>query len=97
MTENDIKLLNTRVVGKNGVTLPDDGPDADTTYACPLNKQCNAASAGIFQQHLSSGDFPTVDSDDLPPDHTIIIEAGVQISTPEKGKGNTRVNQEYQD
>ena len=49
MRQEDVELINTRVVGKNGVTLPEDENDVDTCYACPFNKQRNAISAGIFQ------------------------------------------------
>lgn len=98
VTLEDIEMLNTRVVGQNGVTLPDDDSiDADTCYACPFNKQRNASSAGIFQEHLRSGLFPSIDSDDLPPDHTIIIEADIQSHTSDDKTGKTRVSREMRD
>ena len=37
-TEEDVELLNTRVVGTNGVTLPGNVEDTYTSYVCPLNK-----------------------------------------------------------
>jgi len=40
--------------------------------------------------------FPPVDSDDLLPEHTIIIEADIQIGSLGKN-GETRVNQEICD
>ena len=97
LTEEDIDTLNSRLVGQNGVGLPEDSPDADTRYACPFNKQQNAASAGIFQDHLLSGEFPTIDSDDLPPEHTIIIEADIQSSSTEGSTDKTRVSQDIRD
>ena len=97
VTEEDIEMINSRRVGKNGVTLPEDGEDADTCYACPFNKQRNATSAGIFREHLRSGLFPSIDSDDLPPDHTIIIEADIQSSKSSDGSGKTRVSREMRD
>ena len=47
MTEDDIELLNTRVLGQNNTVLPEDTNDAATCYACPLNKQRNVVSAGL--------------------------------------------------
>ena len=97
MTEEDIALINTRVVGKNELTLPQDTTDANTCYAFPFNKQRNAISGGVFQQHLCSGLFPTIDSNELPPDHTIIIEAGIQSSTSDSNLGKIRVSREVKD
>ena len=97
LTEEDIVLINTRVVGTNGLILPQDTTDVDTCYTCPFNKQRNAISGGVFQQHLRSGLFPTVDSNKLPPDHTIIIEADIQSSTSDSNSGSTRVSREVKD
>ena len=97
LTEDDIDLLNTRVVGSNDVTLPNDGSDADTCYACPKNKERNAISAGVFQEHLRSGLFPCVDSNELPPDHTILIEADIQSCNSDNNSGKTRVSREIRD
>ena len=41
------------------------------------------------------GSFSTIDTDELPPEHTIIIEADIQSNTS-KG-GTTRVNREIRD
>ena len=97
MTEDDIELLNIRVLGQNDVVLPEDTNDAGTCYACPFNKQRNAVSAGIFQDHLCSGLFPPIDSDELPPDHTIIIEADIQSCTSSDNTRKTRVSREMRD
>jgi len=77
--------------------FPEDGQDADTCYACPFNKQRNATSAGIFQDHLCGGEFPPIDSNELPPDHTIIIEADIHSRTSDDNKGKTRVSREMRD
>ena len=82
------------MIGQNDVTLPEDSHDADTCYACPFNKQRNATSSGIFQEHLCSGEFPSVDSNELPPDHTILIEADIHSCTSNDNKGKTRVSRE---
>jgi hypothetical protein len=51
-TKEDVDLLNTCVVGTNGLTLPEMDEDSDIAYACPLNKQRNAVSASVFKDHL---------------------------------------------
>ena len=90
-------MLNSRLVGQNGVCVPKDGPDADIRYACPFNKQRNAASAGIFKDHILSGEFPTIDSDELPPEHTVIIEADIHSTSTESSGGITQVSQDIRD
>lgn len=97
MTEDDIRLLNTRVVGQHGVVLPEHSHDADTCYACPFNLQRNATSAGIFREHLHSGLFPTIDSEDLPPEHTIIVEADIHSCSSNGNKEKTRVSRVMRD
>ncbi|KAL7527853.1 hypothetical protein ACHAXR_004496 [Thalassiosira sp. AJA248-18] len=98
LTEEDIQMLNTRVVGQNGVTLPAVTTDDDACYACPINKQRNATSGGIFQKHLlSSGEFPPIDSEELPPSHTVIIEADIHSCTTANKKEKTRVSREMRD
>ena len=49
LIEEDIKLLNTRVVGSNGILLPNNSSDVGTCYACPMSKECNAISEGFFK------------------------------------------------
>lgn len=92
LTEDDIDYINQRLVGTNGVELPTVEKDDDLTYACPYNKQRNSVTNGIFERHLQSGDFPDVASEDLPPQHTIIIEADLQSNnTSGNGGGTTRI------
>ena len=97
LTEEDITLINTQVIGTNGLVLPQDTTYTDTYCACAKNKQRNATSASIFQKHLRSGLFPTVESDELSPDHTIIVEADIQSSTSDDKSGITRVSREVKD
>ena len=73
LTEEDINLLNTRVLGRNGLKLPKTLL-GDTCYATPTNKERNSISAGIVEQHIKDT-HPIIDCDDLPPNHTIFIEA----------------------
>lgn len=88
LTEDDRKLLNTRVVGRNGLKLPATF-DGSVVYACAMNKERNAYQTGIFSDHIIQT-HPPVDSPDLPPNHTIIIEAVIQNSTG-KSKHSTSV------
>ena len=83
ITEADVKKLNERFVGANGVDLPKK-PQGDTCYACATNKQRNAVTAAIFRDHLKRTHPPAGDDRD-PPKHTIIIKGLV-----ESGK-NSRV------
>ena len=96
-TKEDIDLLNTRVVGRNGVTIPENDIDSDIAYACPTNKQRNSISAGIFYDHLQSESFPTVDGNILPPEHTVIIEADIQSMNSNDKSSTTRVSQELRE
>lgn len=96
-TLDDIRYINTRLVGQNGITLPPDCSESDTTYATPFNKQRNGISSGIFRKHLQTGGFPSVDTDELPPDHTVIIEADIQSSSGGGVNGMTRVSASIKD
>jgi hypothetical protein len=79
ITKADIDLLNTRVVGRNGLRLPTTDEESDIAYACPFNKQRNSIAASIFKDHLcNSGEFPDIRDDALPPMHTIIVEEDIQ-------------------
>ena len=76
-TREDREKINTRVIGAssdNGVQLP---TDPDACYACPTNKERNGITAGTFKKHILAT-HPTVDSDELPPDHTLMIEASIR-------------------
>jgi hypothetical protein len=97
MTRDDIVTLNTRVVGKNGVHLPAHDSNSDVTYACALNKERNAISAQIFKDHICSGLFPPMNSSELPPDHTIIVETDIQSSGTNATSNKTRVSPELRD
>jgi len=83
LTQEDRKKINTRVIGgQDGVTLPSTF-DEDVVYATSTNKERNAIQAGIFCDHILST-HPTINSADLPPDHTLIIEAVIQSSKSKK-------------
>ena len=83
LTQEDREKINTRVIGgQNGVTLPSTF-DEDVVYATSTNKERNAIQAGIFYDHILST-HPTINSADLPPDHTLIIEAVIQSSKSKK-------------
>ena len=50
-TVEDRKKINTRVIGTNGVTLPDPTV-GDVCYACPTNNERCAVTAGVFWNHI---------------------------------------------
>lgn len=76
LTQRNIDLLENRVIGQNGLTLPNIIP-GDTCYACQTNSKRNSITASIFNQHVQVT-HPDAQSNTLPPDHTIIIEADIQ-------------------
>jgi hypothetical protein len=48
----------------------------DTCYACPINNEHNSIQASIFKKHILAT-HPSINSYVNPPEHTIIIEAGI--------------------
>ena len=76
ITQSDVDILNSRILGRNGFNLPKELP-GDTCYATPYNKERNSISAGIVHQHIKDT-HPSIDNDELPPKHTLFIEAEVQ-------------------
>jgi hypothetical protein len=63
--------------------------DDDIAYACHTNAEKTAIHASICQKHIA--EFPSVDSIELPPQHTLIVEADLMRAPkrkPKKGKKN---------
>ena len=79
LTEDDIKWINTRVLGCNGLELPKD-LEGDACYACWKNMERNSITAALFEKHLQAT-HPPKNSKDLPPSNTLIIEAGIESRT----------------
>lgn len=75
-SEEDIRRINERVIGKNNIKFPEITPDTDISYACHRNKDRNVIHAASFKKHIEN--FPPTENDELPPDHTIIVEADIQ-------------------
>ncbi len=48
-------------------------------YACPTNKEHNSIQASIFKKHIQAK-HPSINSNENPLDHTIIIEADIFTS-----------------
>ena len=97
LMEEDIETLKLRLISQDGVHLPEDSPHANTHHECQFNKCQNTASAGIFRDHLLSREFSTIDSNDLSPEHTVIIEADIQSSSTEGSEGKTGVSQDIRE
>ena len=55
----------------------------ETCYACPTNKERNSIQKAIFRQHIQAT-HPSVTTNDLPPSHTLIIEAHITSSNSKK-------------
>ena len=74
LSEQERETINSREVNGTSVTIPDVlSSDKDWSYACPYNKERNAISSGIFKRHIERT-HPKTEDDELPPNHTIIIE-----------------------
>eukprot|EP00574_Skeletonema_japonicum_P011463 CAMPEP_0201714666 /NCGR_PEP_ID=MMETSP0593-20130828/1046_1 /ASSEMBLY_ACC=CAM_ASM_000672 /TAXON_ID=267983 /ORGANISM="Skeletonema japonicum, Strain CCMP2506" /LENGTH=747 /DNA_ID=CAMNT_0048203961 /DNA_START=45 /DNA_END=2288 /DNA_ORIENTATION=- len=84
MTQEDVDKINKRYVGDDGIKLPKQF-DGDTCYACGTNKQRNAITAAIFQEHLRQT-HPQAGNDDDPPKHTIIIKGLIESVTSSDAK-----------
>ena len=89
-TEQDFARINERVIGANGVEFPTIHPHTDIAYACYKNKDRNAIHAASFKEHIKN--FPPVENDDLPPEHTVIIEALIEDAPPYKPKKKKKGN-----
>jgi len=64
--------------------FPNDLPsELDWSNTCPTNKEHNAISAGVFKNHIIKT-HPSINSDALPPEHTIVIEGDFQTSSKNK-------------
>ena len=71
-TEDDRLRINSRVVcADNGVELLVGNTDA--CYICPTNKEQNIITAGVFMNHILAT-HPTVDSNELSPNNTLLVE-----------------------
>jgi hypothetical protein len=57
----------------------------DACYACPTNKERNSIQAAIFRQHIQTT-HPSVSSNKLPPEYTLIIEAHLTRSVSKKSQ-----------
>ena len=90
LSQEQRDLINTRVVGKNGVTLPKLMQNDNTwNYACPTNRERNSITAGIFKKHVWAR-CPYKTSPNNPPDSTIIIESAFG-ATAKKNSRATRI------
>ena len=58
------------------ITLPKIiNSNTDWDYACPTNKEQNTICIGVFHEHINKT-HPILQSDEMPPDHTIVIGGG---------------------
>ena len=57
----------------------------DACYACPTNKERNSIQKALFRKHINTT-HPSITSNKLPPNHTLIIEANISSSVSKKSK-----------
>jgi hypothetical protein len=57
----------------------------DACYACPTNKERNSIQKALFQKHINTT-HPSITSNEVPPNHTLIIEANISSSVSKKSK-----------
>ena len=83
MWKNDLSAkdrirLNTRVLGKNNLTLSSIFK-GDAAYACTTNRERNAIWVANWRCHVLNT-HPNFDGPDSehPPEHTIVIEADIR-------------------
>ena len=57
----------------------------DACYACPTNKERNSIQKSLFQKHIKAT-HPSITSNELPPNHTLIIEANISSSVSKKSQ-----------
>jgi hypothetical protein len=86
LSKKSRKIINTREIGYNGLELPKK-VGIDACYACPTNAERNSIWADNFRQHILDT-HPPVESDQEPPQNTIVIEADIQSSSSKKRKWN---------
>jgi hypothetical protein len=85
LTKKDRERINKRVVKPGGLQLLPSFEGKDVCYACPTNVERNAISAINFKNHVLRT-HPNVNDNNLPPDHTIIIEADIKSSLSKRSK-----------
>ena len=89
-SKDDCDIINERV----RVALPDLDIDDDIAYACHTNAERTAIHASTFQQHIAG--FPSVESNELPPQHTLIVEADLMRAPKRKPKkGNKSADEVF--
>lgn len=86
-TKCDCDTINQRIIGQS-VKLPDTEVDSDISYACWSNNERSTVHASLFQDRIK--DFPVITSDELPPEHTVIIEADVGRASGRKPRHTSR-------
>ncbi len=89
-TKEDCNAINERLIGQE-VQLPEIQQDDDIAYACWKNSERVSIHASVFQKHIN--DFPSVDSSDLPPEHTIVVEADIR-KAPKRRKSQKTFSDE---
>ncbi len=88
-TREDCNKINKRLLGGK-VSLPKVDCDADISYACWKNSERVTIHACTFQKHISN--FPSVDCNENPPEHTVVLEADIRHAPKHKPRKNKNKN-----
>ena len=82
-TQEDCNAINERLIGTK-LQLPVIENDDDISYACWKNCERVSIHASTFQNHIN--DIPLVESDEDPPEHTVVIESDIRKAPKYKPK-----------
>ena len=67
--------------------MPKSDNDKEISYACWKNSERISIHASRFQKHIAT--FTLIDSDENPPQHTVVIEVDIRhVSKQKKNKNN---------
>ena len=88
-SQQDCSVNNERLIGHK-LQLPDFDDDADVAYAFWRNSKRVLIHASTFQKHID--DFPSVESDDDPPNHTVTIETDIRRASKCKPKKKEQIS-----
>jgi hypothetical protein len=86
-TQSDCDRINERMLGFDQ-KLPSIKEDSDIAYACAVNLERVGLHAALFKKHIEN--FPMVESSELPPEDTVIIEANITNAPKRRPRKNNK-------
>ena len=80
-TKEDKEMINTRLIGQNGIELPEcSNPHSDIYYTCPIHNMRSSIHANLQQEHMHQTHPDVADAATEPPLHMLIIESDMRSS-----------------